>query len=321
MLQREREHRRDIATLKSALAAAHAAQITVVAGHEKQELEAVTLRLQAATAEQARLQALVAEYEVDRKRIAADHQAAVDTLEQSLARAGEEAALGREQSRQALADLRSELVQALAEQSRMAAHAEEQKREQDLMRAEHHRALVDLETSKDVALAELRSQLAQTSAEQGRLAARVEEFERELDLIRAEHHEALADLEAGKGVVAELRRQLSQASAEQSRMAARAEEQKREQDLMRAEHHRALVDLETSKDVALAELRSQLAQTSAEQGSLAARVEEHERERDLIRAEHHRGPRRPGDWQWRGGGVTSPAVAGVRRTRPSGRAG
>jgi hypothetical protein len=287
LLQREREHRRDIATLKSALAAAHAAQITVVAGQEKQELEAVKLRLQAATAEQARFQALVAEYEVDRKRIAADHQSAVDTLEQSLARAGEEAALGSEQSRQALAELRSKLVQALAEQSRMAARAEEQKRQQDLMRAEHHRALADLETSKDVALAELRSQLAQTSAEEGRLAARVEEFESELDLLRAEHHRALADLEVGKDVVAELRRQLSQSAAEQSRMAAPAEEQKREQDLLRAEHHRALADLETSKDVALADLHSQLAQTSAEQGRLAARVEGFESELDLIRAEHH----------------------------------
>jgi hypothetical protein len=157
------------------------------------------------------------------------------------------------------------------------------------MRAEHHRALADLETSKNVALTELRSQLSQASPEQSRLAARVEEQERERDRLIAEHHRALADLEAGKReALAELRSQLAQASAEQSRLAARAEEPERERDLMRAEHHRALADLEASKHVALAELRAQLAQTAAEQSRLAARVEEHERERDRLIAERHR---------------------------------
>ena len=60
-----------------------------------------------------------------------------------------------------VAELRGQLSQASAAESRMAARAEEQKREENLMRAEHHQALVDLETSKDVALAELRSQLAE----------------------------------------------------------------------------------------------------------------------------------------------------------------
>ena len=204
MLQREREHRRGITALTGALAAARAAQVTAVVGHEKQELEAVKLRLQAAMAEQERFQALVAEYEVDRKRIAADHDAVVDALEQSLARAGEEAALGDEQPRQALAELRSQLVQVLGEQSRMAARAEEHERELDLVRADHHCALADLETSNGLTLAELRSQLAQASAEQGRLAARVEGPDGERELIRAEHDRTLADLETGKRVVAEL---------------------------------------------------------------------------------------------------------------------
>src|SRR5262249_6204703 len=136
-LQKEREHRRDIAMLKAALAAAHAAKTSALA--EKQELEALKLRLQTATAEQERLQALVADCEEDRTRIAADHQATVDTLAQSL-------------------------TQAVAEQSRMAARAEEQTREQDLMRAAHQQALLDLQASKDASLADAQSHLARTLA-------------------------------------------------------------------------------------------------------------------------------------------------------------
>jgi hypothetical protein len=288
LLEREREHRDGVAALKTALAAAHAAQITAVAGHDNQELEAVKLRLQTATAEQARLAALVAEYEIDRQRVAASHDAAADTLEQSLARAGREAALGGEQSRQAIAELRSQLVQVLAEQSRMAARAEEHERERDLMRADHHRALAYLESSKREALADLRSQLQQSSADQGLLAARVEGTERERDLIHAEHHRALADLEAGKRKVTELQWQLSQVSAEQGRLATRIEEHDLARDRLIAEHQQALGDVEASKREALAELRSQLEQSSAEQSRLAARLEEHERAHDRLIAEHHR---------------------------------
>ncbi|HTF87255.1 MAG TPA: PAS domain-containing protein, partial [Planctomycetota bacterium] len=256
LLQREREHRDRIAALNTALAAAHAAQLTTFAGPDKQELEAVTLHLQAATAEQARLEALVAEYEIDRKRITADHLAAVDTLEQSLAHAGKEAALGGEQSRQAMAELRSQLVQVLSEQSRMAARAEEHERERDFVRAEHHRALADLETSKDLAVAELRAQLAETAAEQGRLAARVEEHELARDRLIAEHHRAVGDVETSKHeTLAELRSQLEQSSAEQGRLAARVEEHELARDRLIAEHHGALGDLETSKREALAESR------------------------------------------------------------------
>ena len=288
LLQREREHRDRVAALNTALAAAHAAQITTSAGHDNQELEAVTLHLQAATAEQARLEMLVAEYEVDRKRIAADHHAAVDTLEQSLACADKEAALGGEQSRQAVAELRSQLVQVLSEQSRMAARAEEQEREQDLVRAEHHRTLADVETRKGLALAELRSQLEQSLAEQGRLAAQVEERELARDRLIAEHHGALDDVEASKReALAELRSQLEQSLAERDRLAVLVEGPERERDLIRAEHDRALADLETGKrDVA--ELRRQLTQASAEQSRLAALVEEHELARDRLIAAHHR---------------------------------
>jgi len=289
LLQREREHARGIAMLKSALAAAHAARFTVGAGDEKQELEAVKLRLQAATAEQARLQALTVEYEAERKRIAADHHAAVDTLEQSLARAGTEAAAACERSSQALDELQSKLVQALAEQSRMAADSEEQKRERDLVRAEHHRALTDLKTSNGVALAELRWQLAQTSAEQGRQAARADEHELAHDYLIAEHHRAIADMETGKReALAKLRSQLSQAFADQRRLAARVEEHEHERDSVFAEHHRAIADIETDKREALAELRSHLSQALADERRHASRADELELEQDRMRAEHDR---------------------------------
>ena len=84
--------------------------------------------------------------------------------------------------REALAELRSQLSQAFADQRRLAARADEQELERDRMSAEHHRALADLETRKRDALAELRS--ASLSARprtepQPFLAARAEEHERE----------------------------------------------------------------------------------------------------------------------------------------------
>ena len=268
-LQKEREYHRDVAMLKGALAGAQAAKTT-----GKQELEALELRLQAATAEHVRLQALVAEYEVAHTRVAADHRAAIDTLEQSLA-------------------------EALAEQSRMAARAEGQAREQDVMRAGHQQALLDLQASNDAVLADLRSHLARTSGEQGSLAERAEAAERELELLRAEHHRGLADLQAATGVVANLRHQLSHASAERARLAERVEAAERELDLRRAEHegaherliaehHQALADAETGKREALDEWRSQQSRALAHQRRLVERLEEHERERDNLIAEHQR---------------------------------
>ena len=265
-LQKEREYGRDVAMLKAALAAA---QAKTTAPGEKQQLEGLKPRSQTATAEQVRLQALVAEYEIDRTRIAADHQAAVDALEQRLA-------------------------QALEEQGRMAARAEEQTREQDLMRAAHQRALGDLH-------------------------ARVELAERELHLLRTEHHRALADLEGATGAAAELRHHLSQASADQGRLAARLGEHERERDSLIADHHRALADMET-RAREIAELRAEqvrlqavvveyeidrtrtaadhqaavdtleqtLAQALEEQRRIAARAEEQTREEDLMRAAHQR---------------------------------
>ena len=291
-LQKEREYGRDVAMLKSALAAAHSAKTTALA--EKRELEPLKLRLQTVTADHVRLQALVAEYEVDRTRIAADHRAAVATLEQSVA-------------------------QALAEQGRLTARAEEQTREHDRIRAEHQRALVDLEASKDAALEDVRSQLVRTLAAQRSLAERVEKAEREHDLLRAEHQQALADLEAAIGVATELRRQLSEASVEQGRLAARVEEHERERNKLIADHHRALADAE-AHNREMAELRAgqvrlqalvaeyeldrkraaaghqaavdtleqSLAQSLAEQNRMSARGEEQAREQDLMRAAHQR---------------------------------
>ena len=267
LLQKEREYGRDVAMLKSALAAARTAKASAVSGDEKQEPESVTLRLQAATAEQERLQALVAEHEIDRERVAADHRAAVDTLQQSLA-------------------------QAVAEQSRVAARVEEQTHEQELLRAEHQRTLFDLEVSKDAALA----QLAQTSAEHGRLAARVEAAERELDVqcaeharahesLIAEHHRALVVLETGKRDELEaLEQRLQAATAEHGRLQALVEEGAIDRQRIAADHRAALDTIQQ----ALAESQSELANSLAEQSRVAARAEEQTREQELLRAEHAR---------------------------------
>jgi len=189
-----------------------------------------------------------------------------------------------------MGELRSQLVEILAEQSRMAARAEEQEREQDLMRAEHHRALADLETSKGLALAELRGQLAERVAAQDRLAARVEELELARNHLIAEHHRALDDVETSRrealAVAAESRSRLEQSSAEQSSLTARIQEHERERDRVIAEHHRTVADMETGKRDALAELRSQLSQAFADQRRLASRVEEHERQLDRAVADH-----------------------------------
>ena len=86
--------------------------------------------------------------------------------------------------REALAELRSQLSQAFADQRRLAARVEEHERERDSVIAEHHRALADMETGKREALAELRSQLSQAFADQRRLASRADEHELERDRMR-----------------------------------------------------------------------------------------------------------------------------------------
>ena len=322
--QKEREFGRDVAMLKSALAAAHAARASAVAGDEKQELEAITLRLQAATAEQERLQALVAEHEGDRERIAADRQAAVDTLQQSLARTREEAALDIEQSRQALADLEvskhaalaelvAQLAQTSAEQARLAARVEAAERELDCsapstsvhtigLVAEHQRALADVQTGTRDELEALERRLQAAAAEHGRLQALVEEDAVDRERIAADHRAAVDTLqqslararedaalqvEQSRQALAESRSALAQSLAEQSGIAERVEEQTREQDLIRAEHHRALADVETSKREALDELpSSQLSQAVVDQRRLASHADEQELELNRLRAEH-----------------------------------
>ena len=284
-----------LAELQSQLAQALAEQSRLAARVEEHEgqRDRTTADHQRALddVETRKLRALIGDHEIQRERIAAEHQAAVATIEQSLAVANQEAALGREQSRQTLAELRSQLAQAHAEQSRLASQAEEYEGERDRMAAERQRVLGDLETRKREALADLRSQLSQTLTAQEQVAARAEEeHERERERMSAEYHSALADLETSKReALAAVRSQLSQALVEQGREAARAEEgHELEKARMIAEHQRGIADLETSKRDALAYLRSQISQAAAEERRLAARAEELERERDRVSIDHER---------------------------------
>jgi len=351
--QKEREFGRDVAMLKSTLAAAHAARATA-AGDAKRDLEALELRLQtatdeqqrlagqvetaerelhsqraeheharhglvaehhralaeletakreevdalnqrvhAATAEHARLQALVEAAAVDRDRVAADHRAAVDTLQQSLARVREAAALQSEQFREALAEAQSGLARSLDEQSRVASRVEAAERALELQRAEHERAhdrlvaehrqaLADVETSKRETIDDLRSEHSQTLADQRRLAALLEEHERQRDTLIAEHHRVLAGMESGtRDALAELRTQLSQALTEQRRLASHAGDQELELKRLRAAHQATLTDLETRHRGALTALRAELIEA-------AQRAEHHERERNRMSGEHNR---------------------------------
>ncbi|PYR26778.1 MAG: hypothetical protein DMF92_17720 [Acidobacteria bacterium] len=307
-LGKEREHRARVAALETALAVAHAAHATRPSVHDKnlaqtgqqqpvsgepdrRELLDFERRLKASTAEQSRLRAIIGDHEIQRERIAAEHQAAVATLEQSLALANQEAALSRDRTRQTLAELRSQLAQALVEQSRLATREEEHEGERDHMIAEHQRALGDLEASKREALVDLRSQLSQALTEQRQVAARAEEeHERERHRMSAESDLARADLETSKReALATLHSQLSQALAEQGRLTAQADEDHElERHRMSAEHQRGIADLENSKRDALAYLHSQLSQTAAEERRLAARAEELERERDRMSIDHER---------------------------------
>jgi hypothetical protein len=287
--------RETLSELRSQLAKALAEQSRLAARAEEHEgeREGMTAEHQRALGalETRKLRALVGDHEIQRERIAAEHRAAVATLEQSLALANQEAALGRDQTRQTLAELRSQLAQAIAEQSRLAARVEEHEGEREGMTAEHQRALGDLETRRREALADLRSQLSQALTEQGRVAARAEEeHERERDRMSADYHRVLADLETSKReALATLRSQVSQVLAEQGRLTAQAyEDHELERDRMSAEHQRSIADLETSKRDALAYLHSQVSQTAAEERRLAARAEELERERDRVSIDHQR---------------------------------
>src|SRR6185436_14824232 len=130
------------------------------AERHRQQVAELQLRLQISAADVARLGTLAAEHEGQRKQMAAEQHAAAATLEQALARAREEAALGRDEAREVVAVLRAQLSATSAEQSRLAARVEEHERDRDRMTAEHHQAVADLETSKREALAGLRAQLA-----------------------------------------------------------------------------------------------------------------------------------------------------------------
>jgi hypothetical protein len=304
LLTKDREHRTRIASLEAALAAAQASAVARPAaggkqpvaagpqdaasgGGDRREIADFELRLKASTAEQARLRALLGDYENRQRRMTVEHQSAIETLEQSLAAAAEEAKISQDQAHQALADSRAQLAQVLAEQGRLASRSDEYERE----RAAHQKAMADLETSMREALAGLRAQLALALDEQSRLAARAEEHAGEEDRANSEHEQAIADLETRKReALAHLRSQLTQALTERTRLAARAEEEhERELDRIMAEHQQAVAALEASKREALADLRSKLAQVLAEHARLAARSEEeHESERERITAEQQR---------------------------------
>ena len=293
-LSRDRT-RQTLAELRSQLAQALVEQSRLATREEEHEGERDHMIAEHQRAlgdlETRKLQALVGDHEIQRERIAAEHQAAVATLEQSLALANQEAALSRDRTRQTLAELRSQLAQALVEQSRLATREEEHEGERDHMIAEHQRALGDLEASKREALVDLRSQLSQALTEQRQVAARAEEeHERERHRMSAESDLARADLETSKReALATLHSQLSQALAEQGRLTAQADEDHElERHRMSAEHQRGIADLENSKRDALAYLHSQLSQTAAEERRLAARAEELERERDRMSIDHER---------------------------------
>jgi len=272
------EHHRALAELETA---------------KREEVDALNQRVHAATAEHARLQALVEAAAVDRDRVAADHRAAVDTLQQSLARVREAAALQSEQFREALAEAQSGLTRSLDEQSRVASRVEAAERALELQRAEHERAhdrlvaehrqaLADVETSKRETIDDLRSEHSQTLADQRRLAALLEEHERQRDTLIAEHHRVLAGMESGtRDALAELRTQLSQALTEQRRLASHAGDQELELKRLRAAHQATLTDLETRHRGALTALRAELIEA-------AQRAEHHERERNRMSGEHNR---------------------------------
>jgi hypothetical protein len=184
--------------------------------------------------------------------------------------------------REALAELRSQLSQAFADQRLLAARVDDQELERDRVKAEHNRTVADLESGKRDALAELRSQLSQTAAEYSRiLTARSEEHDRERDRMSAEHNLAIADLQASKrDGLAELRSQLSQTEAEHRRLTALLEEHDRGRERMDAEHRRAIADLQVSKREAVAECERVMIEV---QRALLVRDESHlEIERRLV---------------------------------------
>jgi len=154
-----------------------------------------------------------------------------------------------------LGELRSQLSQAIGDQRRLAAHADEQKRELDRLRAEHDTALTDVENRNRDVLVELHSKLADAATEHTRLLSeRGAEHDRERKRIVAEHRLALAEgLQASKKAVAELHSQLSAAGAEHHRLTALLEDGDRQRERMAAEHQRAIADLQASHRETVAE--------------------------------------------------------------------
>ena len=244
-LIRERETSDRIARLEVELAASAAAQARLASAHEQQlagasqqdltshepngqALADLELRLQAATAEQARLLALAAEHEAQRQQLDAEHRAIVENREQALSRAREERALGIAQAHRELSELGLRLTHALGEQDRLSGLIEERERERDRIDAEHRRALADLEASNGEALAECERVLTE------------------------EHEQVRQQNERQRFELADLKKRHAEAVAERQRLSDLVKERERQQTIVDADHARTIGEIEARHEEALA---------------------------------------------------------------------
>ena len=284
-----REQRDRIAGLEAELAAASAQQSSLSRVEQhlahgglgdlasldqyRRELVSVELRLQAATAESARLLALVTENEVQRAQLADRHRAAVAIFEQTLAEAEKE----RDEARRAPSELRAQLTRALAdyearrEQTAAAHRAAVGKLEQSLAKAGEER------DEARRALSESRSQLTQAQAE----------HEAQREELAAKHRAAVATLERALAAAVEERDEARQAPSELRLQLSQAQgEHEAQREQLAATHRAAVASLERALGAAVeerdqareapSELRLQLSQAHAE----------HEAQREQLAADH-----------------------------------
>jgi chromosome segregation ATPase len=216
---------------------------------------------------------------------AAEHRAALASLEASLAQAHEE----RDEARLTLSELRPRLAQAVAEH--------DAQRQQ--IATEHRAAVGTLERSLSLAREE-RDLATQTLSEvRAQLAQAVKEHELQREQISTEHRAAIGTLERSLSLAREERDLATQTLSEvRAQLAQEAAEHEVQRDQIIAEHRAALSPLEeslarsaeerTQARHALSDVRAKLSQALAEQSRLAVLVDEHERERARIVAEHER---------------------------------
>jgi hypothetical protein len=131
----------DLELERDRLRAEHYRALADLETRKRDALAELRSQLSETATENSRILAAAAEeHERERDRISAEHNLAVADLQ---AGKGE-----------ALAELRSQLAQAAAEQSRLTALLEDNDRERERMGAEHRRAMADLQVSKREAVAE-----------------------------------------------------------------------------------------------------------------------------------------------------------------------